>query len=152
MRRAGLALLFVLGLGAAGGLSAGVVAATTTGTTTGTTTTAPQTIAPGVTIGGVDVGDLTADDAIAEVNAAFAEPLVLVAPRTRLAVTPRRLGAVAAVRAAVTRALTVPAGTVLKLRVTLNRARPGATWPSSRAGSTARPRTPSSSCATCAPG
>jgi lipoprotein-anchoring transpeptidase ErfK/SrfK len=118
-------LLFVLGLGAAGGLSAGVVAATTTGTTTGTTTTAPPTIAPGVTIGGVEVGDLTADDAIAEVNGAFAEPLVLVAPRSRLAVTPKRLGAVAAVRAAVTRALTVPAGTVLKLRVTLSRARTG---------------------------
>jgi lipoprotein-anchoring transpeptidase ErfK/SrfK len=123
MRRVGLALLFVLGFGAAGGLSAGVVAATTSGTTTGTTTTAPQTIAPGVSIGGVDVGDLTADEAIVEVNAAFAEPLVLIAPRSRLAVTPKRLGAVAAVRAAVTRALTAPAGTVLKLRVSLSRAR-----------------------------
>jgi lipoprotein-anchoring transpeptidase ErfK/SrfK len=116
-------LLFVLGFGAAGGLSAGVVAATTSGTTTGTTTTAPQTIAPGVSIGGVNVGDLTADEAIVEVNAAFAEPLVLNAPRSRLAVTPKRLGAVAAVRAAVTRALTAPAGTVLKLRVSLSRAR-----------------------------
>jgi lipoprotein-anchoring transpeptidase ErfK/SrfK len=116
-------LLFVLGFGAAGGLSAGVVAATTSGTTTGTTTTAPQTIAPGVSIGGVDVGDLTADEAVAEVNGAFAEPLVLIAPRSRLAVTPKRLGAVAAVRAAVTRALTAPAGTVLKLRVSLSRAR-----------------------------
>jgi lipoprotein-anchoring transpeptidase ErfK/SrfK len=116
-------LLFVLGFGAAGGLSAGVVAATTSGTTTGTTTTAPQTIAPGVSIGGVAVGDLTADEAVAEVNGAFAEPLVLIAPRSRLAVTPKRLGAVAAVRAAVTRALTAPAGTVLKLRVSLSRAR-----------------------------
>jgi lipoprotein-anchoring transpeptidase ErfK/SrfK len=117
-------LLFVLGFGAAGGLSAGVVAATTSGTTTGTTTTtAPKTIAPGVSIGGVDVGDLTADEAIVEVNAAFAEPLVLIAPRSRLAVTPKRLGAVAAVRAAVTRALTAPSGTVLKLRVSLSRAR-----------------------------
>jgi lipoprotein-anchoring transpeptidase ErfK/SrfK len=116
-------LLFVLGFGAAGGLSAGVVAATTSGTTTGTTTTAPQTIAPGVSIGGVSVGDLTADEAIVEVNAAFAEPLVLNAPRSRLAVTPKRLGAVAAVRAAVARALTAPAGTVLKLRVSLSRAR-----------------------------
>ena len=123
MRRVGLALLFVLGFGAAGGLSAGVVAATTTGTTTGTTTPAQQTIAPGVSIGGVDVGDLTADEAFAEVNGAFAEPLVLIAPRSRLAVTPKRLGAVAAVRAAVTRALTAPAGTVLKLRVLLSRAR-----------------------------
>jgi lipoprotein-anchoring transpeptidase ErfK/SrfK len=76
-----------------------------------------------VSIGGVAVGDLTADEAVAEVNGAFAEPLVLIAPRSRLAVTPKRLGAVAAVRAAVTRALTAPAGTVLKLRVSLSRAR-----------------------------
>jgi lipoprotein-anchoring transpeptidase ErfK/SrfK len=126
MRRIGLALLFVLGLGAAGGLSAGVVAATgtSTGTTTGTTTTAPpQTIAPGVTIGGVDVGDLTSADALAKVNASFSEPLVLIAPRSRLVVTPKRLGAVAQVRPAVARALTTAAGTAIKLRVKLNRAR-----------------------------
>jgi lipoprotein-anchoring transpeptidase ErfK/SrfK len=123
MRRAGLALLFLLGLGAAGGLSAGVVAATTTGTMTGATTTTPQTIPPGVTIGGVNVGDLTPEAAIDEVNAAFQEPLVLIVPRHRLAVTPKRLGAVAAVRAAVTRAVTASAGAVLKLRVKLNRPR-----------------------------
>jgi lipoprotein-anchoring transpeptidase ErfK/SrfK len=127
MRRIGLALLFVLGFGAAGGLSAGVVAATgtTTGTTTtGTTATAPpKTIAPGVTIAGVDVGDLTAEDATAQVNAAFAEPLVLIAPRSRLAVTPKRLGAVAQLRPAVARALAAPAGTAVKLRVKLNRTR-----------------------------
>ena len=122
MRRIGLALLFVLGLGGAGGLSAGVVAAT--GTTTGTTTTAPpQTIAPGVTIGGVDVGDLTSADALAKVNTSFSESLVLIAPRSRLVVTPKRLGAVAQVRPAVARALTAAAGTAIKLRVKLNRAR-----------------------------
>ncbi len=123
MRRAGLALLFVFGLGAAGGLSAGVVAATTTGTTTTTTAPTPPTIPPGVTIGGVEVGDLTSDEALAAVSDSFARPLVLLAPRSELAVTPRRLGAVAAVRAAVSRALVSPAGTALKLRVKLNRAR-----------------------------
>src|SRR5512132_1782785 len=118
MRRIGLALLFVLGLGAAGGLSAGVVAAS------GTTTTAlPLTIAPGVTIGGVDVGDLTSADALAKVNTSFSEPLVLIAPRSRLVVTPKRLGAIAQVRPAVARALTAAAGTAIKLRVKLNRAR-----------------------------
>jgi len=130
VRKAGLVLAFVLGLAAAGGLSAGVVAGTmgtTTGTTTtGTTTTVPQTIAPGVTIGGVPVGDLTAAEAIAAVNDDFKQPLtVLVAGRT-LAPTPKSLGAVAVVRPAVARALSEPAGTVLKLRVTLNRARTGA--------------------------
>ena len=120
MRRVGLSLLFVLGLAAAGGLSAGVVAATTTTTGTSTTTT-PSTIASGVTISGVEVGDLTADQAFDAVTASFARPVVLVVPHHRLAVVPARIGAMAALRAAVARALTVPAGTALKLRVFLSR-------------------------------
>src|ERR671937_248869 len=125
MRKAGLALLFVLGFAAAGGLSAGVVAATTT---TGTTSTAPvpQTIAPGVTISGIDVAEMTANQAFATVTASFARPLLLVVPRHRLAVAPARLGAMAAVRAAVKRALAAPAGTEVKLRVILNRKRTSA--------------------------
>ncbi|HKG42758.1 MAG TPA: L,D-transpeptidase family protein [Gaiellaceae bacterium] len=119
MRKAGLALIFVLGLLAAGGLSAGVVAAPTT--TTGTTTTGPQTIAPGVTISGVEVGEMSASDAFAAVTASFARPLVLVIPRHRLAVAPARIGAMAAVRAAVARAVVAPAGTELKLRVIVSR-------------------------------
>ena len=118
MRKAGLLLLFLLGLGAAGGLSAGVVAATTT---TGTTTTTPTTIASGVTISGVEVGDMTSDQAFTAVTASFARPLTLVVPRHRLAVAPAQIGAMAAVRAAVARALTAPAGTELKLRVILSR-------------------------------
>jgi lipoprotein-anchoring transpeptidase ErfK/SrfK len=122
VRKALLALLFVLGLASAGGLSAGVVAATTTtGTTSTTTTTEPPTIASGVTISGVDVGDFTADEAFTAVATSFARPLVLVVPRHRLAVAPARLGAMAAVRAAVKRALTAPAGTAVKLHVILNR-------------------------------
>src|SRR5919106_2655173 len=107
MRKAGLALLFVAGLATAGSLSASVVAA---GTTTGTTTTTPQTIAPGVTISGVDVGDMTAAEAFTIVTASFARPLLLDVPRHRLAVAPARLGAMAAVRPAVSRALTVSEG------------------------------------------
>jgi lipoprotein-anchoring transpeptidase ErfK/SrfK len=126
VRNVALALLFVLGFGAAGGVSAGVVASTTgttgTGTTTtGTTTTPARTIAPGVTIGGVEVGDLTADEARAAVTTAFQRPLLVLVLRHRLAVKPTRLGATAAVRDAVTRALAAAPGTVLKLRVTLNR-------------------------------
>jgi hypothetical protein len=124
MRKAGLALLFVLGFAAAGGLSAGVVAATTTtGTTATTTTPVPQTIAPGVTVSGVDVGGLTSADAFRTLTDSFARPLVLTVPHSRLTVTPARLGAMAAVRAAVARALTAPRGTQLKLRVILNRKR-----------------------------
>ena len=118
MKRAGLVLLFLLGLAAAGGLSAGVVAATTTTTTT---TTTPTMIASGVTISGVEVGAMTSDQAFAAVTASFARPLTLVVPRHRLAVDPARIGAMAAVRAAVSRALTVPADTALKLRVILSR-------------------------------
>ena len=118
MKRAGLVLLFLLGLAAAGGLSAGVVAATTTTTTT---TTTPTMIASGVTISGVEVGAMTSDQAFAAVTASFARPLTLVVPRHRLAVDPARIGAMGAVRAAVSRALTVPADTALKLRVILSR-------------------------------
>ncbi len=118
MRKAGLALLFVLGLLAAGGLSAGVVAATTT---TGTTTTTPELIAPGVTISGIDVGNFTEDEAFQVVTESFARPLLLAVPRHLLAVAPARIGAMAAVRAAVRRALTVPTGTELKLRVIVSR-------------------------------
>jgi lipoprotein-anchoring transpeptidase ErfK/SrfK len=121
MRRVGLFALFLLGLAAAGGLSAGVVEATTTTTGTTATTTTPATIASGVTISGVEVGDLTSDQAFAAVTASFARPLTLVIPRHRLAVVPARIGAMAAVRAAVARALTVPEGTALKLRVILSR-------------------------------
>jgi lipoprotein-anchoring transpeptidase ErfK/SrfK len=120
MRKAGLALLFVLGFAAAGGLSASVVAGTTT---TSTTSTAPQTIAPDVTISGVDVGDMTAAEAFTTVTASFARPLILDVARHRLAAAPARLGAMAAVRAAVARASTAPEGTALKLRVILNRKR-----------------------------
>jgi lipoprotein-anchoring transpeptidase ErfK/SrfK len=124
VRKVVLALLFVLGFGVAGGVSAGVVASTTTGTTGTTTgtTTAPQTIAPGVTIGGVEVGDLTADEARAAVTSSFERPLLLLVLRHRLAIKPARLGATAAVRDAVARAVVAAPGTALKLRVKLSRA------------------------------
>jgi lipoprotein-anchoring transpeptidase ErfK/SrfK len=128
VRKVVLALLFVLGFGVAGGVSAGVVA-TTTGTTgtTGTTTTTPtpQTIAPGVTIGGVEVGDLTADEARAAVTSSFERPLLLLVLRHKLAIRPPRLGATAAVRDAVARALVAAPGTALKLPVKLSRAATG---------------------------
>src|SRR6185436_9019928 len=104
------ALLFVLGLLAAGGLSAGVVAATTTTRTTGTTTTTPTVIAEGVTISGVAVGGMTSSDAYTAVSTSFARPVVLLVPHSRLALAPARIGAMAYVRDAVSRALTAPAG------------------------------------------
>jgi lipoprotein-anchoring transpeptidase ErfK/SrfK len=118
MRKAGLLVVFVLGLASAGALSAGVVAATTS---TGTTTTAPAVIAPGVTISGVDVAGMSSDEAFAAVTASFARPVVLLAPHSKLAVAPARIGAMAAVRDAVRRALAAPAGTELRLRVILSR-------------------------------
>jgi lipoprotein-anchoring transpeptidase ErfK/SrfK len=122
MRKGLLAVLFVLGFAAAGGLSAGVVAATTTtGTTSTTTTPTPSVIAPGVTISGVDVGGLTAAEAYTAVSTSFARSLVLVTPHARLAVPPAKIGAMAAVRAAVGRALGAAPGKVLKLHVIVSR-------------------------------
>ena len=120
MKRAGLALLFVLGLAAAGGVSAGVVR---TATTTGTTTTSEAVIADGVTIGGVAVGGLTRDEAFATVDDAFAQPLPVIVAGHRLYPTPKRLHASAYVDGAVAQALAAPPGSAIKLRVKLDRAK-----------------------------
>ncbi|MGZ4256341.1 MAG: L,D-transpeptidase family protein [Gaiellaceae bacterium] len=117
MKRAGFALLFVLGLGAAAGVSAGAV---TTTTVTTATTTAPV-IADGVTIGGVAVGGLSADDATAAVTSLFETPLPLLVTGHKLAVTPDQLGAKAYVGDAVDAALAAAPDTALKLRLKINR-------------------------------
>ena len=119
MKRAGLALLFVLGLGAAGGVSAGVVRTATTTSTT--TTTSEAVIADGVTVGAVAVGGLTRDDAFATVTAAFHRPLPLVVAGHRLYPSMKRLNASAYVNGAVAQALAAQPGTAVKLRVKLDR-------------------------------
>jgi hypothetical protein len=120
VKRAGLALLFVLGLGAAGGVSAGVVR---TATTIESTTTTEAMIADGVTIGGIAVGGLTRDEAAATVEDGFAQPLPVVVAGHRLFPTPKRLDASAYVNGAVAQALAAPPGSAIKLRVKLDRAR-----------------------------
>jgi lipoprotein-anchoring transpeptidase ErfK/SrfK len=123
VKRAGLALLFVLGLGAAGGVSAGVVR---TSTTTATTTTTEAVIADGVTVGGVAVGGLTQDEAATTVTDAFEQPLPLTVAGHNLFPTPKRLHATAYVDGAVAQALAAPPGTAVKLRVKLDRSRSSA--------------------------
>ena len=117
MKRAGFALLFVLGLGAAAGVSAGAVT-TMTGTTG--TTTAPV-IADGVTIGGVAVGGLSADDATAAVTSFFGTPLPLLVTGHNIAVSPAQLGAKAYVNDAVAAALVAQPDTAITLHVKVNR-------------------------------
>jgi lipoprotein-anchoring transpeptidase ErfK/SrfK len=117
VKRAGFALLFVLGLGAAAGVSSGAI--TTTGTTA--TTTQPQLIADGVTIGGVAVGGLSADDATAAVTTYFATPLPLLVTGHQLTVTPAQLGATAYVKDAVNAALAATPDSAVKLHVKVNR-------------------------------
>jgi hypothetical protein len=119
VKRAGLAVLFVLGLAAAGGVSAGVVRTATT--TTGTTTTTEAVIAAGVTIGGVPVAGLTQDEAAATVTEAFERPLPLLVLRHTLYPKPQRLGTTALVDGAVTQALAAPPRAAVKLRVRLDR-------------------------------
>jgi lipoprotein-anchoring transpeptidase ErfK/SrfK len=119
VKRAGFALLFVLGLGAAAGVSAGAV--TTTGTTG--TTTDPQLIADGVTIGGIDVAGLSADDATIAVTSFFETPLPLLVTGHQISVTPDQLGARAYVKDAVSAALAAAPDTALKLHVKINRHR-----------------------------
>ncbi len=115
MKRAGFALLFVLGLGTAAGVSAGAV------TTTTGTTTEPQLIADGVTIGGIAVGGLTADDATTAVTSFFETPLPLLVTGHQIAVTPGQLGAKAYVKDSVAAALAAAPDSALELHVKINR-------------------------------
>ena len=129
MYRLGLTAL-LLTCAITGALAAGVVAGPTaasvlvTATTTVPTTTEPQppppgpvVIAEGVRVGGVDVGGLTADAALSAVRAAFSAPLVVWFERRVFRPKPGPLGATAAVRTAVRRALSAAPGTRVALPV-----------------------------------
>src|ERR671910_2081946 len=65
----------------------------------------PVVIAPGVTVAGVRVGGLTSEPARTRIEKAFGRPLRLAFGQKRWRISPRYLGANAAVDAAVTRAL-----------------------------------------------
>jgi len=135
VRRRALAGLFAVACLAAGLLAASVTAgvqplavltttgATSTATTTTGTTTAPAVIAKGVTISGVPVGGLTADDAYATVGNAFAQPLVVVVARHRLAPMPAQLGASARIGEAISRATTALPNARVALEITVRRDR-----------------------------
>lgn len=100
----------------------------TTTTTTGTTTTTPtpprpNTIPAGVTIADVLVGGLSPVEATAVVRRFFLRPLILRNGKTRLAVTPRALGASAYLGDAVKRARVARPGSNVRLKVELQPAR-----------------------------
>jgi len=65
----------------------------------------PVVIAPGVTVGGIRVGGLTSEPARTRVEKAFARPLRLRFGQKRWRISPRYLGANAAIDRAVSRAL-----------------------------------------------
>ena len=77
----------------------------------------PVVIAPGVTIGGVAVGGLTSEPARTRIEAAFGRPLPLVFGDKRWRISPRYLGATAAVDRAVAQALRARRRTRIPLEV-----------------------------------
>jgi lipoprotein-anchoring transpeptidase ErfK/SrfK len=119
MKRVAVLLLSLL----AAGVFAAVVLAdnppttTTTDTTPTTTTTPAEGVVPsGVMLNGLDIGDLPQSQAVATVQQAFAEPVVLRFDRTTISVAPSLLGLRVSADTAVARALTVAPGTSLTLR------------------------------------
>jgi lipoprotein-anchoring transpeptidase ErfK/SrfK len=95
-------------------------------TTTPTTTTTPKPpkkprrpvrLPARVSIGGIHVGGLAPLAAYRVLNAAFHAPLVIVVDRTRVRVSPKKLGAVAYVRNAVSRARNARPGSRIELKV-----------------------------------
>ncbi|HEY6960637.1 MAG TPA: L,D-transpeptidase family protein [Gaiellaceae bacterium] len=145
MKRLHAALLFVLGLAAAGAFSGAVIADVTTSTassttvattTTATTTTAPTTTttAPppanvlpvGVRVAGIRVGGLAPAAATEVVKAAFAKPLPVVVDRSRLLLDPATVASPYAATAVAKARASAP-GTNVKLVLSLHGA-PLRTW------------------------
>jgi lipoprotein-anchoring transpeptidase ErfK/SrfK len=137
MRRGVLIVAATLACMLAGLFSAAVLAATgplgaltttTTTTTTPTTPTvppAPQLIAEGVSVGQLDVGGMTPAGAKAIVETKFDEALVITFGRTKISVTPQRLGATARIRLAIDQARRAAPYTRVPLFVNLRAGRVG---------------------------
>jgi hypothetical protein len=83
----------------------------------------PVVIAPGVTVAGVKVGGMTSEPARARIERAFGRPLRLAFGKKRWRISPRYLGASAAVDGAVTRALRAGPRARVNLTVTPETAR-----------------------------
>jgi lipoprotein-anchoring transpeptidase ErfK/SrfK len=83
----------------------------------------PVVIAPGVTVAGIKVGGLTSEPARARVERAFGRPLRLSFGKKRWRISPRYLGADAAVDDAVSRALRAGPRARVNLEVTNTRPR-----------------------------
>lgn len=83
----------------------------------------PLVIAPGVTVAGVKVGGLTSEPARTRIERAFGRPLRLAFGQKRWRISPRYLGANAAVDAAVARSLRAPPRARVNLEVTPTKAR-----------------------------
>ena len=115
-------VLLLVALAASGVFAAAVLAddsppVTTTTETTPTTTTTPAQVVPtGVTVAGVQVGALSVEDAVAAVQQAFAQPVVLHYETTTISISPALVGLRVSADTAVARALTVAPGTTLALR------------------------------------
>jgi L,D-transpeptidase catalytic domain/Putative peptidoglycan binding domain len=75
------------------------------------------TIAPGVIVGGIYVGDLTSEPARAQLARSFERRIPVVYGKQRWFASPQRLGAGAAIDAAVERALAARPGKELRVRV-----------------------------------
>jgi len=135
MRRGVLIVAAALACLLAGLFSAAVLAATgplvaltttTLPTTTPTTTTAPPQpllIAEGVSVGETEVGGMTLAEAKAIVQTKFDEALVIRFGRTKLSVSPQRLGATARVRLAIDQARRAAPNARIPLFVTLRAGR-----------------------------
>jgi lipoprotein-anchoring transpeptidase ErfK/SrfK len=124
VKRSGLIVSFLLACLVAGALAASVLADDTPPPPTDTTTTTPPppaVIAEGVTVGGVAVGGLTQEAAAEAVLGWFSRPVVLKLEKTTIMVTPDLLGTNVAADTAVAKAFTVPAGTSLGLRASIDK-------------------------------
>jgi lipoprotein-anchoring transpeptidase ErfK/SrfK len=89
--------------------------------TTAPAATQTPAIGHGITVLGVPVGGLTSEPARQRIEAAFSRPVTVLHGRERLTVTPKRLGAGAAVDAAVSSALSATPRSTIALPVSVSK-------------------------------
>jgi lipoprotein-anchoring transpeptidase ErfK/SrfK len=117
-----LAVLLVALL-AAGALASAVLAdgVTPTDPTTTTTPPAPALVPDGVTLAGVPIGGLAPDAAAQAVLDAYDRPVVLRFSTTKIEASPSLFALSVPIDSAIAKALTVPPGTELALRASVDR-------------------------------
>ncbi len=120
-KHVGFSLLLLIAAAVLGACAAAASADTPPPATTTTAEAPPAVVPDGVTLGGIAIGGMAQPDAVQAVLTAFSRPVVLRIGTAKTSVSTSQFALSVPADAAVAKALTVPAGTVLGLRASIDR-------------------------------